>query len=341
MDDSLKNKLTNSPKRWLITGVGGFIGSNLLESLLKLNQKVVGLDNFSTGKKENLEKVRAAEPKSFKDNFSLIECDIRDIEGCKKACSNINFVLHHAALGSVPRSVKDPLETNQVNIGGTLNIMLAAKDAGVERFIYASSSSVYGDNQDLPKTEGKVGKPLSPYALTKSVNELYAVVFADLYGFSSVGLRYFNVFGPRQDPAGEYAAVIPRWIANLLKGEQCLIFGDGTISRDFCYIENVVQANLLAALSDLKRTGPACILNIGTEAKTSLSRLYEIISSIVTAKKGREDPPPPRHDPPRAGDIQHSLADISRALEVLGYKPSIGIEEGLTRTVQYFMEGQR
>ena len=250
--EQVKADLQSKPKTWLITGVAGFIGSNLLETLLKLDQTVVGLDNFATGHQHNLDEVQGLVTEVQWQRFKFIEGDIRNLDDCNKAVSGVDYVLHQAALGSVPRSIDNPIATNQANIDGFLNMLVASKDEGVKSFTYAASSSTYGDHPDLPKVEENIGNPLSPYAVTKYVNELYASVFYRTYGFSSIGLRYFNVFGPRQDPNGAYAAVIPKWAADLLKGSTIYINGDGETSRDFCYVGNAVQANILAALTDIK-----------------------------------------------------------------------------------------
>jgi len=274
--ETLKTTLMAEPKTWLITGVAGFIGSNLLETLLKLNQRVVGLDNFSTGYQHNLDEVqKSVSPRQWK-RFQLIEGDIRNIDDCQNACNEVNYVLHQAALGSVPRSINDPITTNQNNIDGFLNMLVAARDANVDSFVYAASSSTYGDHLDLPKVEDKIGKPLSPYAVTKVVNELYADVFAKTYGFKTIGLRYFNIFGRRQDPNGAYAAVIPKWTAAMIENEPVYINGDGETSRDFCYIDNAVQANLLAATTD-NDDATNQVYNVAVGDRTSLNQLFNEI----------------------------------------------------------------
>ena len=265
---------------WLITGVAGFIGSNLLEALLRLNQKVTGLDNFSTGYRHNLEQVQELVGPEAWRNFTLIEGDIRKLEDCANACKNVDFVLHEAALGSVPRSIEDPILTNENNVSGFLNMLVASRDAHAKRFVYAASSSTYGDHPDLPKVESVIGKPLSPYAVTKYVNELYADVFARCYGTESIGLRYFNIFGPRQDPNGAYAAVIPQWVAALIRNQTLYINGDGETSRDFCFIDNVVQANLLAALADNPEAANQ-VYNVALNERTSLNQLYEMMRSLL------------------------------------------------------------
>ncbi|TFH10017.1 MAG: Vi polysaccharide biosynthesis UDP-N-acetylglucosaminuronic acid C-4 epimerase TviC [Nitrosomonadales bacterium] len=321
---------------WLITGVAGFIGSNLLEVLLKLNQRVVGLDNFSTGYMHNLNQVKERVGEQAWLNFSFIEGDICQLEDCRKACCKVDYVLHHAALGSVPRSIESPILTNENNISGFVNMLVASRDASVKRFVYAASSSTYGDHPDLPKVESMIGRPLSPYAVTKYVNELYAEVFSSCYGIESIGLRYFNVFGPRQDPNGAYAAVIPQWIAALIKGELLRINGDGETSRDFCYIENVIQVNILAALSnDPKAVNQ--VYNVALNEATSLNRLYEMIRSLLV----KEFPYLKNHKPEyvafREGDVRHSQADISKATRLLGYTPTHRIDKGLKQALDWYI----
>lgn len=321
---------------WLITGVAGFIGSNLLEALLKLDQKVVGLDNFSTGYIHNLNQVKEQVGKQAWLNFKFFEGDICQLEDCKEACSTVDYVLHHAALGSVPRSIESPILTNENNISGFVNMLVASRDAEVKRFIYAASSSTYGDHPDLPKVESMIGRPLSPYAVTKYVNELYAEVFFSCYGIESIGLRYFNVFGPRQDPNGAYAAVIPQWIAALIKGELLRINGDGETSRDFCYIENVVQINILAALSNNSEAVNQ-VYNVALNERTSLNQLYEMIRSLLV----KEFPSLKKHKPEyvafREGDVRHSQADISKASKLLGYKPTHQIDKGLKQALDWYI----
>ncbi len=321
---------------WLITGVAGFIGSNLLEALLKLNQKVIGLDNFSTGYMHNLNQVKEQVGAQAWLNFNFIEGDICQLEDCRKVCCKVDYVLHHAALGSVPRSIESPILTNENNISGFVNMLVASRDASVKRFIYAASSSTYGDHPDLPKVESMIGRPLSPYAVTKYVNELYAEVFFSCYGTESIGLRYFNVFGPRQDPNGAYAAVIPQWIAALIKGELLRINGDGETSRDFCYIENVIQVNILAALSN----DPDAInqaYNVALNERTSLNQLYEMIRSLLV----KEFPYLKKHKPEyvafREGDVLHSQADISKASRLLGYMPTHRIDKGLKQALDWYI----
>ncbi|NNM06135.1 MAG: SDR family oxidoreductase [Gemmatimonadetes bacterium] len=320
---------------WLVTGVAGFIGSNLLEALLAMNQQVVGLDNFSTGSPDNLEQVRSAVSPNTWPNFRFIEGDIRDLETCREAVAGVDHVLHQAALGSVPRSIADPIGTNQANVDGFLNMLVATRDEGVNRFVYAASSSTYGDHPDLPKVEHNIGNPLSPYAVTKYVNELYAEVFSRSYGLPSLGLRYFNIFGPRQDPNGAYAAVIPRWIAAMVEGEPAQIYGDGETSRDFCYIQNAVQANLLAATAE-NEDALDQVYNVAVGSRTSLNELYQLIRGELQALIPGLDPPPPEYTEFRPGDVRHSLADIQKAKTLLGYEPSHSIAEGMKESVRWY-----
>lgn len=316
-----------APSRWLVTGVAGFIGSNLLERLLTLNQEVVGLDNFLTGYQKNLDMVRDIVGEDAWKRFTFIEGDIRDLDTCRKACQGARHVLHEAALGSVPRSIDDPLLSNSCNIDGFVNMLVAARDAGAESFVYAASSSTYGDSPELPKVEDKIGSPLSPYAVTKYVNELYADVFARCYGFQTVGLRYFNVFGRRQDPYGAYAAVIPQWFASLLKGETVFVNGDGETSRDFCYIDNVVQANLLASFAGADARNK--VYNVAFGQRTTLNELFDLIKEEVTRHKPEAASAAPTYRDFRAGDVRHSLADITRAATLLGYAPAFDVRQGL------------
>jgi len=333
----LQTRLSSAPKTWLITGVAGFIGSNLLETLLGLNQKVVGLDNFATGFQRNLDEVATLVTPVQWNNFRFIRGDIRNPEDCRSACSGVDFVLHQAALGSVPRSLEDPLTTNDTNITGFLNMLIAARDAGVKSFIYAASSSTYGDHPALPKTEENIGKPLSPYAVTKYVNELYADVFARSYGFNSIGLRYFNIFGKRQAPNGAYAAVIPKWFASLLHGEPVHINGDGETSRDFCYIANTVQANLLAACTE----NPAAlnqVYNVAVGQRATLNDLFALIREQVAALDPQVAQVQPNYRDFRAGDVRHSLADIGKAHMLLGYSPSHTLREGMARAAEWYLK---
>lgn len=327
--------LRSEPKTWLITGVAGFIGSNLLEHLLRLDQRVVGLDNFSTGKPGNLEEVRNSVTEHQWQQFRFIEGDIRELDTCHEVCAEINYVLHEAALGSVPRSIADPVSSNASNVTGFLNMLVAARDAGVQRFVYAASSSTYGDHPGLPKREDTIGRPLSPYAVTKYVNELYADVFARTYGVESIGLRYFNVFGPRQDPEGAYAAVIPCWIRALIKAETIHINGTGETSRDFCFIENVVQMNLLAATS----TEPAAInqiFNTAVNARTSLNELFSMLHERLLPHYSHLQGSKPIYRDFRQGDVLHSQADISKAARLLGYEPSHTITSGLDAALSWY-----
>jgi len=321
---------------WLITGVAGFIGSNLLQALLKLNQRVIGLDNFSTGYMHNLDQVKEQVGAQAWLNFRFIEGDICQLEDCIKTCCKVDYVLHHAALGSVPRSIEAPILTNENNISGFVNMLVASRDASVKRFIYAASSSTYGDNPDLPKVESMTGRPLSPYAVTKYVNELYAEVFSSCYGTESIGLRYFNVFGPRQDPNGSYAAVIPQWIAALIKGKVLRINGDGETSRDFCYIENVVQVNILAALTNAAEAANQ-VYNVALNERTSLNQLYEMIRSLLVRKFPYLKKHKPEYVAFREGDVRHSQADISKATRLLGYTPTHRIDEGLKQALDWYI----
>ncbi len=333
---SLLERLPTEPRTWLVTGVAGFIGCNLLKTLLKLDQRVVGLDNFATGHRRNLEQVRAAVTPGQWNRFRFIEGDIRNLEHCRAACAGVDYVLHQAALGSVPRSVADPLTTNAANIDGFLNMLVAARDAGVVRFVYAASSSTYGDHPALPKVEERIGRPLSPYAVTKLVNELYADVFARVYGFRSIGLRYFNIFGPHQDPDGAYAAVVPRWIAALIRGEPVYIYGDGETSRDFCYIANAVQANLLAAtVTTPEATGQ--VYNVAVGDRTTLNELFRAIRDLLAERFPHVRNVQPIYRDFRPGDVRHSQADVSKARKLLGYAPTHRIADGLKETIDWYV----
>jgi len=330
-----KERLAGAPKTWLITGAAGFIGSNLLEHLLKLNQRVVGLDNFATGYQRNLDEVRSLVSAEQWARFQFIEGDIRNLEDCARACGGVDYVLHQAALGSVPRSLNDPITTNAANITGFLNMLVAARDAGVKSFIYAASSSTYGDHPALPKVEESIGKPLSPYAVTKYVNELYAEVFARSYGFKTIGLRYFNVFGKRQDPNGAYAAVIPKWTAAMVRGEDVFINGDGETSRDFCFIENAVQANLLAATAEDSAKNE--VYNVAVGDRTTLNDLFAALKSAL-AENGVVYGKEPVYRDFRPGDVRHSQADIGKAAGKLGYAPEFRIREGIARAMPWYLE---
>ncbi|MDC1510710.1 NAD-dependent epimerase/dehydratase family protein [Gammaproteobacteria bacterium] len=339
MSFSIKLLNTNSAdKKWLITGAAGFIGSNLLEYLLKKDQNVIGLDNFSTGSRSNLEEVKNSVSKCQWRRFTFIEGDVRDLRDCRQACKNVGFVLHQAALGSVPRSLSDPIATNEVNVGGFLNMLIAARDESVASFTYAASSSTYGDHPALPKQEDTIGKPLSPYAVTKYVNELYADVFARSYNFHSIGLRYFNVFGKRQDPGGPYAAVIPKWAAKIIKNEDLYINGDGETSRDFCFIDNVVQANIIAAVAPKRAQNN--VYNIAFGGRTSLNQLFELLKSAVE-ESGIHYVRRPIYLNHRPGDVLHSQADISRAINILGYNPEYDVCEGIKKIMPWYLEKYR
>jgi UDP-N-acetylglucosamine 4-epimerase len=332
--ESLLQALPTSPKTWLITGVAGFIGSNLLETLLKLGQRVVGLDNFATGHQRNLDEVQALLTDEQWQRFNFIEGDIRNLQACQKACEGVDYVLHQAALGSVPRSIADPITTNDTNISGFLNMLVAARDAEVQSFTYAASSSTYGDHPGLPKVEDIIGKPLSPYAVTKYVNELYADVFSKAYGFNTIGLRYFNVFGKRQDPSGAYAAVIPKWTAAMINGEDVLMNGDGETSRDFCFVENAVQANLLAATASANAKNQ--VYNVAVGDRTSLNQLFSLLKETLVTNGiiyGKEVV----YRDFREGDVRHSQADISKAEEKLGYAPSFSIQAGIRRAMPWYI----
>lgn len=330
------NKHCNSVKKFLVTGVAGFIGSNLLEFLLKGGNAVIGLDNFSTGYQDNLDEVRDAVSDEEWGQFCFIEGDIRDLETCREACVGVDYVLHQAALGSVPRSIEDPINTNRTNIEGFLNVLVAARDASVKRFIYAASSSTYGDYLGLPKVEDRVGKPLSPYAVTKAVNELYADVFARIYGIDCVGLRYFNVFGRRQDPNGAYAAVIPKWTSALINRKPVFINGDGETSRDFCYVDNAVQANLLAVTAPHPR-GSNQVYNVAVGDRTTLNELFAEIRAQLLPRYPHLAAAQPTYRDFRWGDVRHSLADISKAQQVLGYAPTHRLREGLREAVDWYI----
>ncbi len=332
--DEILIRINQLPKVWLITGVAGFIGSNLLETLLINNQKVVGLDNFATGYQHNLDEVRSLVTAEQWRNFQFIEGDIRELSDCEKACSGVDFVLHQAALGSVPRSINDPIATNETNVSGFLNMLISAKKASVNRFVYAASSSTYGDHPDLPKKESKIGNPLSPYAVTKLVNELYADVFTKTYGFQSIGLRYFNIFGKRQDPNGAYAAVIPKWVDAIINNNDVVVNGDGETSRDFCYIENAVQANIIAAVA--RNDAANNVFNIAVGERTSLNELFELIKESLSNELVDSQKMKPIYKAFREGDVKHSLADISKARELLGYEPSHTLRTGIPDAIGWY-----
>lgn len=344
--------LNQKTYNWLVTGVAGFIGSNLLEALLKLNQRVVGLDNFATGHQRNLDEVKTLVTPEQWNNFNFIQGDIRNLADCQKAVQGVDFVLHEAALGSVPRSLEDPITSNATNITGFLNMLVAGRDAKVKRFVFAASSSTYGDHPALPKVEDKIGKPMSPYAVTKYVNELYAEVFEKTYCLQSIGLRYFNVFGPRQDPNGAYAAVIPKWIASMIKGEPIYINGDGETSRDFCFVTNVVQANLLAAVASItiplvfegeapQATFDSKVFNIALGDRTTLNELFTLLKANLQSHFPNLQDAQPIYRDFRAGDVRHSLADIRKAKSQLGYAPSTRIAQGLTLAMPWYLSQEK
>jgi UDP-N-acetylglucosamine/UDP-N-acetylgalactosamine 4-epimerase len=333
--NSIKEQLKHSPKKWLITGVAGFIGSNLLEELLSLGQTIKGIDNFSTGHWHNLEDVRSQVGENAWKRFSFIEVDIKHLKDCQKVCEGVDYILHQAALGSVPRSIDDPINTNQSNIDGFLNMLVASREAKVKRFVYAASSSTYGDHPGLPKKEDIIGRPLSPYAVTKYVNELYADVFARTYGMECIGLRYFNVFGRRQDSEGAYAAVIPRWIGELMNNKTPVINGDGETSRDFCYIDNAIQANLLSATTE----NPEAInqvYNVAAGVRTTLNELFNMIRGLLSDYDATIKNITPLYGPFRTGDVKHSQADITKAKDLLGYYPVYDVKRGMAETVRWF-----
>lgn len=332
---SLQAQLRAAPRTWLVTGCAGFIGSHLIETLLNLGQTVVGLDNFATGHRHNLAAVKATVGEAAWSRMRFIEGDIRNLADCQAACAGVQVVLHQAALGSVPRSLADPITTNAANVTGFLNMLVAARDAGVQRFVYAASSSTYGDHPGLPKVEDVIGKPLSPYAVTKYVNELYADVFGRSYGLQSVGLRYFNVFGPRQDPNGAYAAVIPKWAAAILAGETVYINGDGQTSRDFCFVANAVQANLLAGtVTDAAAVNQ--VYNVAVGDQTDLKQLHAmLLAALQQQRPGLADSAPVHRDF-RAGDVRHSRADTAKAARLLGYVPSHDIRAGLVEAARWY-----
>ena len=340
--ENIQKTLKSSPKTWLVTGVAGFIGSNLLEFLLKLDQRVVGLDNFSTGYSKNIEEVKAVVGQNQWMNFKFIQGDIANPTDCQRAMewngTSVDYVLHEAAIGSVPRSIANPVETHRSNVDGFLNMLVASRDAKVKSFVYASSSAVYGDHPELPKVEEKIGNLLSPYALTKRVNELYADIFYRNYRLNCIGLRYFNVFGRRQDPNGAYAAVIPKWIAALIRGEPVYINGDGETTRDFCQVDNVIQANLLAAIVENPEAQNQ-VYNIAVGERTSLNDLYEILTKQLGTAKNKSIPDPIYRDF-REGDVRHSLADIGKAKTLLGFKPQYQVSDGLQEAMAWYLKKQ-
>lgn len=333
--ESLQQRLRNEQCAWLVSGAAGFIGSNLVEALLKLNQRVVGLDNFSTGHQRNLDEVRSLVTHAQWANFRFIQGDIRDFATCQQACDGAEYVLHQAALGAVPRSIENPIATNENNIDGFLNMLVAGRNAKVKRFVYAASSSTYGDHPELPKVEDRTGQPLSPYAVTKLVNELYAKVFARIYGFKSIGLRYFNVFGRRQDPDGAYAAVIPKWTAAMIKNQPVFINGDGETSRDFCYVDNAVQANLLAATVEAENATDQ-VYNIAMGDRTTLNNLYFHLRDNLTRRFPHLTGAQPAYREFRPGDVRHSLADVTKARILLGYLPAWNVQDGLREVIDWY-----
>lgn len=334
--NQLEEELKANLKVWLITGVAGFIGSNLLEKLLLLNQKVIGIDNFSTGHSHNLEDVRSRVNDIAWSRFDFFEGDITNLEDCKAVTTGVDYVLHQAGLGSVPLSIEDPIAANQINVSGSLNMLVASRDAQVKRFVYATSSAVYGDDMSLSKVEEVIGQPLSPYSVTKYVNEIYAALFTRLYGLECIGLRYFNVFGPRQDPNGPYSAVIPKWFSTFLKKQPVYINGNGLTTRDFCYVDDVVQANLLAA-STRPKEAIGEVYNIGYGQSTTLNELFKLIQEQVT----QFDPfvkQQPIYQDFRVGDILHSVADVKQARKLLGYQPAFSIQEGLHKASDWYFK---
>ena len=339
--EQLQEHLKSNQSTWLVTGVAGFIGSNLLEKLLILNQKVVGLDNFDTGYQHNIdqaiEDANKATGGDLSNNLKFINGDIRELKDCEQACNGVDYVLHQAALGSVPRSIEDPIITNRANIDGFLNMLVASRDANVKRFVYAASSSTYGDHPGLPKVEDEIGSPLSPYAVTKVVNELYSQVFSKTYGFKTIGLRYFNIFGKRQNPNGAYAAVIPKWVSAILNNEDVFINGDGETSRDFCYIDNTVQINLLAATTDNDKAVDQ-VYNVALNDRTSLNDLYMMIEDRLVQRTKNLKRKEPIYRDFRAGDVRHSLADISKAQQLLNYQPKYKIDKGLDESMDWYVK---
>lgn len=334
--DTLKKQLTEAPATWLVTGVAGFIGSNMLQTLLQLDQKVIGLDNLSTGHKRNLEQVQGSIGPAKWAKFTWIQGDIRDAATCRRAVQGADFILHQAALGSVPRSLQDPVLNNDNNVTGFLNVLWAARERGVKRFVFASSSAVYGDDASLPQVEDKLGHSLSPYAVSKRINELYAEVFARAYGLQAIGLRYFNVFGPRQDPNGAYAAVIPKWIAALALNQPVQVNGDGSTSRDFCYVADVVQANLLAATAQ-NPLASGQHFNIAVGEQTSLNDLFGMLYQRLAKSYPHLKDFRPQYAPFRPGDIHHSQADISKARCLLGYEPAYRVAQGLDEALDWYV----
>ena len=332
----IEQLLSSQSRRWLVTGSAGFIGSHLIETLLMHGQTVVSLDNFATGHQSNLDEVRRNVGEQAWSRHTFIQGDIVNLSDCAAACEGVDIVLHEAALGSVPRSIENPLGTHAVNATGFLNMLVAARDASVGRFVYAASSSTYGDHPGLPKVEDRIGKPLSPYAVTKYLNELYADVFARVYGIQTIGLRYFNVFGSRQDPNGPYAAVIPNWAKRIRDNQPCSINGDGETTRDFCYVDNVVQANILAGLT----TNPEAInqvYNIAFGEQTTLNELHRLLSAEIAALDPKVKFVSPEYRDFRKGDVRHSLANIEKAKTLLGYQPDFSVRSGLNRAMKWYV----
>ncbi|MEY4564787.1 MAG: hypothetical protein RLZZ618_4064 [Pseudomonadota bacterium] len=334
------DQVAAQPRHWLVTGSAGFIGSHLLENLLRAGQQVTSLDNFATGHQHNLDQVRALVGEEAWSRHTFIRGDIADADTAARACEGIDVVLHQAALGSVPRSINDPLTTHRANATGFLNMLTGAKNAGVKRFVYAASSSTYGDSPTLPKVEDVIGRPLSPYAVTKYLNELYADVFGRCYGLSTIGLRYFNVFGPRQDPNGAYAAVIPRWVAEMLNGKQCVINGDGETSRDFCFVNNAVQANLRAGIAE-NADASGQVYNVAVGDRTTLNQLHTAIADALKGEIPTLQIDPPKHADFRAGDVKHSLADVSKAKRLLGYSATHDVRQGLSEAVAWYVKNSK
>lgn len=337
--DDVRESLRRVQRTWLVTGCAGFIGSHLVETLLKLRQKVIGLDNFATGYRHNLDEVKEIAGEAW-SSFTFAEADIAHLEDCKAACKGVDYVLHHAALGSVPRSIEDPIACNEANVTGFVNMLVAARDARVSRFVYAASSSTYGDHPGLPKVESEIGRPLSPYGVTKYVNELYADVFYRCYGIDSIGLRYFNIFGARQDPEGAYAAVIPKWVSAIIREEPVFVNGDGETSRDFCYIDNAVQANILAATTE-DAEALNQVYNVAINERTSLNALFEMQKTLLLPRFPHLASVHPQHRDFREGDVRHSQADISKARSRLGYEPTHRIQEGLAQAMDWYVEHLR
>jgi UDP-N-acetylglucosamine/UDP-N-acetylgalactosamine 4-epimerase len=334
--EETQEHIRSRPRAWLVTGAAGFIGSHLVENLLRLDQTVIGLDNFSTGHRSNLTQVMKSVGAHRWRSFNFIEGDIRSLDKCRQACRTVDVVLHQAALGSVPRSIEDPIGANENNVAGLLNMLVAAHGAGVSRFVYAGSSAIYGDDPSQPKVETHIGRPLSPYALTKYVNELYAEVFTRCYGFESIGLRYFNVFGPRQDPNGTYAAVIPAWIASMIRNEPVFINGDGETTRDFCYVDNVVQANVLAGTTE-DAAALNQVYNVALGERTSLNELFATLRSLLELRHARLRSITPTYREFRHGDPRSSQADIEKVRRLLGYQPALGVREGLARSIEWYV----